>query len=71
MSICEDAPCCGCCGTGVWGVNDPYTEPDPYDAYDDYEPWDGDDEEEDDDEGGWDGIPEDAAMESGLFGGDC
>lgn len=28
---CEDAPCCGCCGHGVYGDNDP--EPDPYEEY--------------------------------------
>jgi hypothetical protein len=21
MAICEDAPCCGCCGTNLYGVN--------------------------------------------------
>jgi hypothetical protein len=34
-NVCEDAPCCGCCGTGVYGRNDGYgySEPD-YDFYD-------------------------------------
>lgn len=26
MTICEDAPCCGCCGTGVYGRNDRYDD---------------------------------------------
>lgn len=25
---CEDAPCCGCCGTNIYGVNQEYS---PYD----------------------------------------
>lgn len=19
--VCEDAPCCGCCGTSLWGIH--------------------------------------------------
>ncbi len=80
-NICEDAPCCGCCGTGVWGNNDP--EPmDDYeyygsDGYDDgYFPENDEDEDEDDDidegDDSSDHYPanEDSAMEFGLFG-DC
>jgi hypothetical protein len=37
MSYCEDAPCCGCCGTGVWGNNNP----EPMDSHE----WFGDDED--------------------------
>jgi hypothetical protein len=33
--ICEDAPCCGCCGPQGDGIYDP-TEPPENDPYDDY-----------------------------------
>ena len=38
MTTCEDAPCCGCCGTSVYGPAEGYysDEPDAYgDNYDD------------------------------------
>ncbi len=50
--MCEDAPCCGCCGPAVWAAEARASEewandPDSYyDRYDDYA------DEEDDDE--WD-----------------
>lgn len=68
-NYCEDAPCCGCCGTNIYGQYQGDTGPSDFD-YDqpDFEPWDGEDDE-DEDQGGWEGN-EDAAMESGLFG-DC
>lgn len=71
MTICEDAPCCGCCGTGVWGNNNP--EPmDDYEYYgsdaDGYFDYD-DEDESDEDEGDYGN--EDAGMEAGLWGGDC
>ena len=36
MTYCEDAPCCGCCGTNLYGVRQDslYTEPDQDDFYD-------------------------------------
>lgn len=50
---CEDAPCCGCCGTNIYGVKQDSDEGPPYcdacgtchfgDCPDDYE-----EEEEDD-----------------------
>jgi len=76
MTYCEDAPCCGCCGTSVYGPSDAaydaYAEDyyrDPYE--DDFDPFgdDLDDEpfvQEDDTYY----VPEDAMMESMLFG-DC
>jgi hypothetical protein len=33
---CEDAPCCGCCGTGVYGRNDGYGYDEAPDFDDDY-----------------------------------
>ena len=37
MTYCEDAPCCGCCGTDLYGNNESrgYDEPGEYDDYDD------------------------------------
>jgi len=31
--MCEDAPCCGCCGPGTGGPGD-YYQPDPPEPYD-------------------------------------
>lgn len=47
MTICEDAPCCGCCGTSLYG-NDQgnyYSEPAGLDPYDDRHANDGEPEE--------------------------
>ena len=30
---CEDAPCCGCCGTNLYGVSQDSSYDDAYDAY--------------------------------------
>ncbi len=47
--MCEDAPCCGCCGTAVWAAEARAYEEWSYDRhYDDFGPnWDGYDDEED------------------------
>lgn len=49
MAICEDAPCCGCCGAAVWAADaraseDYYADPDRF--YDQYEDYDDEDEED-------------------------
>lgn len=41
--ICEDAPCCGCCGPHGDGVI--YDDPPEYDDYYDDERWQDDDDE--------------------------
>ena len=35
MTYCEDAPCCGCCGTNIYGQyqGDQGYDSDPYDEY--------------------------------------
>lgn len=67
---CEDAPCCGCCGTGVWGNNNP--EPmDDYEWYGEDRYYDEDDytdEELEEAEREALDLAEDAAMESALWG---
>lgn len=48
MAVCEDAPCCGCCGTNIYGVyqgeGGPYDGED-FDAYDDRDDYFEDDED--------------------------
>lgn len=48
--ICEDAPCCGCCGTNIYGVyqgdSPSYWDGGPPDEWDEDE---GEDEEVDED----------------------
>lgn len=48
MRMCEDAPCCGCCGVGPGGVIYTY-EYEPYEpgGWPHYEEDDEDDEEDD------------------------
>lgn len=69
MAICEDAPCCGCCGPAVWAADaaaDAEYAMDPDNFYDsDYDdPYEWDDDDSDD----WD-RDEDAGFESALIGG--
>lgn len=40
--ICEDAPCCGCCGPQGDGVFYPDEPPDPDDFHDPHDRWDSD-----------------------------
>lgn len=76
MAICEDAPCCGCCGPAVWAADaraeedaawDRLNDPDAW--MDDPDAWD-DDEDEGDDPDAY-RVAEDAGMEAGLVGWDA
>jgi hypothetical protein len=67
MAICEDAPCCGCCGPAVWAADALSAEESAFDDdyfyggdFDDPDEWDDDDDPRDGNE--------DAAMESALWG---
>lgn len=68
MAICEDAPCCGCCGPSVWAA-EARAEEEHREAMLDYFGWD--EEEEPEEENFYDGGYEDAAMEGALFGWDA
>lgn len=46
--MCEDAPCCGCCGNDDYGYGDFYAE-DFYDRQESYEAYYDDEEDEEDD----------------------
>lgn len=47
MPHCEDAPCCGCCGTNIMGQyqgeQDMAPDYDPYEDYDDSDLYEGED----------------------------
>ena len=51
MTYCEDAPCCGCCGTNLYGSNESRPYDDAPDVDDFYDREEDESEDEDDDEG--------------------
>lgn len=50
MAICEDAPCCGCCGPAVWAADAQAEEEAAWDRMNDPDAWDDAWDEDEDDE---------------------
>lgn len=68
MAMCEDAPCCGCCGVNLYGVDQ--SADGAYSPYeDDLDSWYEDYDEGDEDAEEWDDADTDDAREDfGYFG---
>lgn len=50
MAVCEDAPCCGCCGPAVWAAEAQAEEEAAWDRMNDPDAWDFEEDDDEDDE---------------------